>query len=479
MRRVPAAVLASSLMFLGCTGSGDERPPNVVLLVMDTVRMDHLSCYGYALPTTPGLDAFAAGADRYTEFRSTSSWTLPSHASMFTGQFPFQHGAQCRLDPESNRIFDALPLGLHHTTLAEVLSGEGYATGGFVANGAYLGRRFHLDQGFDTYLERVPGTPADGPAMNAKAQAWLDERGEEPFFMFVNYIDAHRPYNVAPLPPERAASLPPPDGEHPVRLLEELCYAVLQQEAPPPPELVRRVISQYDTALANLDLAVAALLEDLEARGLMENTIVVVTSDHGEYFGEHDLVEHSKDVYEEGLRIPMILKRPGQSAGRVLDEQGSLADLPCMILSAFPADRRERLAAQFPCGGDTTLAELRYTRGKDLNLPYGQRFMRERTVLYEGRHKFILSTDGQHELYDLAADPKEGANLFDPEDELSRTLMAMCRRIRAEGESATGRSRPPERSEAELETLRALGYLGEEDGEEEGQEASAGGTRPR
>ena len=465
-RCVWAGALLASAAALGCSDQGSPPPPNVILLVMDTVRMDHVSCYGYELPTTPGLDTFAEGADRYTRFRATAPWTLPSHASMFTGKFPFQHAAQCRLDPQTGMIYDGLPLGEQHVTLAEVLQAEGFATGGFVANGAYLGRRYGLAQGFDTYVEREKGAASPGTAMNAKALAWLDEQGQRPYFLFVNYIDAHRPYNVTPLPAERAASLPPPDPEHPVKLLNELCAVVLEGGQTPAPELVQRVITQYDTALANLDLAITDLLEELEQRGRLENTIIVVTSDHGEYFGEHDLVEHSKDVYEEALRIPMIIKRPGQTAGRVLDQLGSLADLPCLVLAEFPADLRERLGADFPCGGGATLAELRYTRMKDLSRPYGRRFQRERTVLYEGRHKFIRSTDGQHELYDLEADPREAHNLFDAGDQLSQTLLEACDRMRAEGETATGASRPPEHTAEELEALRALGYIDDEQSED-------------
>ena len=475
MRRVGRAVVAAALASLapvglwGCAPAAEvEQPPNVVLLVLDTVRMDHLSCYGYGLPTTPGLDAFAAGADRYTEFRATAPWTLPSHASMFTGQFPFQHGAQSRLDPRTDppTIHDALPLALEHTTLAEVLSDEGYATGGFVANGAYLGRRYQLDQGFDVYVERTKGVPAKGPSMNAKALTWLEsvERGR-PYFLFVNYIDAHRPYNIDPLPPERAAQLPAPDPEHPVKLLDELCFAVLEQDEPPDPALIERVITQYDTALANLDLAVEALLAELEARGLLENTLIVITSDHGEFFGEHDVVEHSKDVYEEGLRIPMLVKRPGQTTGRVIDDLGSLADLPCIVLDAFPAGAAKRLGASFPCGGDSTLAELRYTRRKDLGKPYGKRFLRERTVLYSSGHKLIASTDGKHELYDLAADPQEQNNLFREDDPLSQTLLTSAVRMRTEGERPTGQSRPPEQSADELEMLKQLGYVDDDDEE--------------
>ena len=457
-------VLAGTLLLGGglggwACGSSPAGRPNVVLLVMDTVRADHLSCYGYGLPTSPRLDALAEVADVYRTARATAPWTLPSHASMFTGEYPFAHGAQARKDPATGRILNALPLRPDRRTLAEVLAAEGYETAAFLANGAYLSGRYGLNRGFGVYREREPGEGVLAPDMRARALEWLDGRaGDGPFFLFVNFMDAHRPYNVTPLPPDRAAELPPPDPQAPGELLDALCTAVLERRRPPAGELVRRVVTQYDTAIANLDLVIGRLLDDLRERGLFESTLVIVTSDHGEYFGEHDLVEHSKDVYEEGLRVPLIVKRPGQGRGRVIEEPASLVELPWLVLSELPGDVRERWRGTFPgSDGDVHLAELRYTRSKDLAASYGARFRRERTVIYAGRYKAIRSTDGKHELYDLEADPGEERNLVEEQGELARRLLDLAQRLRREGESENqAEIRLSEDEEAELQRL---GYL--------------------
>lgn len=455
------------LGLLGCARE-PSGPPNVVLAVLDTVRADHVSCYGYRRATTPAIDALAEVGDRYRVARSTSSWTLPSHASMFTGLYPFHHGADARQDPATKLVQDSVPLGPDAATLAEALAGEGYQTAAVVANGGYLGKRFGLDQGFDEYSEKTGSDPRRGPDVNQKAIEILERRDPaRPFFLFVNYMDAHRPYNVDPLPPERAAALPAPDPEKPMRLLDELVMAVLDEDDPPEPELIARVVTHYDYGVAHGDLAIGELVAWLRAAGEWDDTLFIVTADHGEYFSEHDLVEHSKDIYEEGLRVPLVVHRPGQRRGRVIEEPISLVEIPCVVQAELPRAAAERLAGTFPCGagGEQSFAELRYTRLKDLKADYGDRFRRERTAIYREGHKLIRSTDGHHELYDLEVDPLEAHNLFRPGDALSERLLAEVSRVREEADRGRRVFAPPaEPSAQEQEELRKLGYV---DGEPE------------
>jgi len=451
----PAAALVS-LLAATCGPAGPQRPPNVVLLVLDTVRVDHLSSYGYALPTTPRIDALSAVADRYTTVESTAPWTLPSHASMFTGRPSFQHGAEAGRGPDG-QIFDGRALADEHVTLAEALREAGYRTAGFVANRIYLSETFGFQQGFDVYaVTRLPA-----PAMNGQLFSWLDQQGGEgPFFAFVNYMDAHRPYNVEPLPEGVGAGVPPPAPEPPVELLDALIQQVLGTDEPPDPELVSKVISQYDHALAWLDWAVGRVVDELVARGLYDDTLLIVTSDHGEYFGEHDLVEHSKDVYQPAIAVPLIVKRPGQTKGRVLEQRASLADLPGLVFSHLPRELRERHGRVFPVADEKrpVLAELYYTRRKDLDAPWRERFLRERHALYADRYKLILSSDGKHELYDLRDDPSESRNLFQEQAGLASVLETRLRALLASGAGPNTQAEVPELTPEQIDELRRLGY---------------------
>jgi arylsulfatase A-like enzyme len=449
-----AAALAV-LVFPGCGPGGPDRPPNVVLLVLDTVRADHLGCYGYPLPTTPRIDALAAVADRYERVESTAPWTLPSHASMFTGELAFEHGVHAGRRSDGV-IYDGRRLAPQQRTLAEALREAGYRTAGFVANSIYLSETFGFQQGFELYdVERVRA-----PQMTAKLLRWIDEEvGDGPFFAFVNYMDAHRPYNTDPLPEGPPPGLPAPAPQPPGELLDLLVDQVLAQGAEPDPALVEAVVGQYDHGIAWLDRAVGQVVDALSSRGLYGQTLLIVTSDHGEYFGEHGLVEHSKDLYQPAIAVPLVVKRPGQVEGRVVAERLSLADLPDLVLDQLPTSLRERHGQRLTARDERSpvVAEVYYTRGKDLQQPWGQRFVRERQALYVDRYKLILSSDGADELYDLEADPGETHDLLAERPELGEVLRKRLLALLAAGRGE-GAGEVPELTPEQLEELRRLGY---------------------
>ncbi len=452
---VRALLLAASLALLGNACSETRTPPNVVLVVLDTVRADHLSAYGYPRPTAPRLEALCERADRYATARSTAPWTLPSHASLFTGKFPFQHHADAEL---VDAVFnDARPLAEEELTLAEALAAEGYATAAFAANRGYVNERMGLTQGFATFVnERRPGVE-----MAALAHEWVKARPEgQPFFLFVNYMDAHRPYNAAPVDGPNEAALPKAPEENSSELLDALYEQVYGSDAPPDAALLQKAIDAYDRGIANADRGVGELLAALERDGLLDGALVIVTADHGEYLGEHDLVEHSKDVYEPALRVPLIVKRPGQSRGRVIDEPASIADVPGLVLAELPKSVSSKHAGKFPgqAGVRGLFAEINYSRGKDMAAPWGERFLRERSALYLERWKVIRSSDGRHELYDLASDPREERNLFAERPKEAQLLLDTLARIQARSGGARARVDVREPTEDELKELRELGY---------------------
>ena len=446
-----AGALALLWVAQGCS---DARRPNVLLITLDTVRADHFSSYGYPKLTTPHLDAFASRATRYRTCIATSPWTVPSHASLFTGRHSFEHGAHS-FEPKGAKYANVFPLDDSHETLAEVLGKEGYVTGGIVANRVYLDPLLNLEQGFETWeVKHVLS-----PKINRHVFRWLERHRDQSFFLFVNYMDAHRPYNVTPAGGERRY----PKAQYPAHTLDALISRVMI-DGDPPGELGELVVEQYDRAIRNLDAQLGRLLQRLEALDLYDDTLIVVTSDHGEYFGEHGLVEHSKDVYRQALEVPLIVKRPGQTRGEVVEIPASLVDVPRMILAGISPALLERHGDRFPyaLGAHPVIAENYFSRPKDVLHPaYGQRFRRVRTALMEDGYKLIHSSDGSHELYRLEGDPDEASDEIAALPERAREMSEALRRLQERGRWIHSGDGELPLSAEQIEALRQLGYAAE------------------
>ncbi|MEZ4386396.1 MAG: sulfatase [Candidatus Krumholzibacteriia bacterium] len=446
-----ALLIPLSIFPSGCGRS--DRPPSVILVVMDTLRADHLGCYGYARPTSPRIDAFAAGATLYERAYATAPWTVPSHGSLFTGLLPFKHGAHTYKDGNGQAV--VAPLDRDHVTLAEVFAGAGYRTGGFVGGNAFLSERLQFDQGFATYVV----VDEEARSLVPRVLAWIDAAPADPFFVFINVMDTHRVYNTTPRPDLLAEPAVRDQGQ----LLDRLYEAVMPGDQPVPAALAQQVIDQYDTAVANLDEQIGVLLDGLRDRGLDDHTVVVLTADHGEYFGEHHLVEHSKDVYEPAVRVPLLIGTGGAAGGRRVAGCRSLADVPALIFEQMPAD----LAADRPAsfrripGSDPIVVENYYSRRKDLeDLRWGRRFDRVRTAIYDWPYKLIRSSDGAHELYRLDADPTESTNLADEERTRVTELTDRLKRIVRGRGRYDKEPRPEPLTRREQRRLRSLGYIG-------------------
>ena len=446
-RVISLVVLAGALTCSpGCSGEGPSTPlPNVIVLVLDTTRADRISAYGHVRETTPNLDAFAASADRYASCTATAPWTLPSHASLFTGLFPFEHGTHgFRVD---GMVDNAHPLHPDHRTLAEELGAFGYETAAFVANSVYLAPRHGLDQGFDTY--DVKHEPS--PGVFQRTVEFLDERAEDaqrsdrPLFLFVNLMDAHRPYFIG-------AEDAPEEG-----LLEELCVRVMN-EGKPPGELGQRVERRYEAALRSMDRSIGAFFHDLRHRGLFEDSVVVVTSDHGEAFGTHGVVEHAKDVFEPLVSVPLVVKAPQQRDGRVIDENASLVDVPGLVARELPGHVGKALAGTYPRvpGSHPVTAEVHFARPRDLVL-YDATFQHERIAIRAGNDKLIVGGDGP-ELYDLRVDPGELRDLSTLEPERVQTMKAALDAFLAAAPYRGEQLAPRPFSPAVRAQMEALGY---------------------
>ena len=443
------------LLAFGCRSEPAPRP-NVLLVVLDTVRADHLSTYGYERETSPNLTRLAAGGVRFDHVVSTAPWTVPSHASLMTGQVPAVHGAH----------HESWVLSTDAVTLSERFQEEGWRTGGFSAN-PFVGRPTRLDQGFD-HFQRIRGK---GESVSAGALDFI-AAGPEPWFVFLNYMEAHMPYT--PVPSDAIRRYHPEEGAalRQVALQQQLAkFRYACGLAKPPPEKIELLVAAYDGAIAHLDALLGELFDALQNyRG---RTLIVVLSDHGELLGEHGRVEHQFSLLEPLLRVPLILSLPGRiPAGQVIEEPISLADVHGMIL---------RVSGLEPGAGPDDPLGLRNTPHGDLLAEYYRpgrvlkkfqkqapkcalRLDRRLTSVQRGALKLVWGSDGSRWLYDLESDPGEQRNLAAERPELVAELERAADDRQALARKSRVSEAAPILGAEEREQLRDLGYLGDEDG---------------
>ena len=360
----------------------DPAPrPFVVVYVVDTLRADHLPLYGYARDTAPELTRFAKDAVVFEQAIASSSWTKPSVASLLTSLPPRDHGCvqfYTPLDPEL-------------VTLAERMRDGGYATGAVVVNSLVLARGMHFDQGF-SYFAAAPAPQRAGQAVDA-ALEFIDARRGQPTFLYVHTMDAHTPY------------LPPPPFDRRYEPHPEPGRSAAEPSDYREPIDRDRIVAQYDGAVAYGDQEFGRLLRGLRERGLYDGALVVFLSDHGEEFLDHWGWVHGHTLFDELVRVPLVLKYPGRrEAGRRVARQVQLVDvLPTILKSqgiAAPVGiAGEPLAASFDAQGPERVAVLE-TKYREW-VAYGARTSDVKYVrnLHPGRAELV---------YDLKQDPREG-----------------------------------------------------------------------
>lgn len=297
-----------------------ESAPNVLLIVMDTLRADHLSLQGYERVTDPNLTRLANEGVMFENAYATSSWTLTSHASLFTGRWPYEHKA------DGGRDLDET-----YPTIAEALSERGYRTGAFNGNFETVTKHWGFARGFahfEDYYQTIPQLAVSSvygrfmeyyvlhkvlnmefsidrrwaPGVNESALQWIDQDTEKPFFAFINYYDIHAPY----ISPERArfSEVENPGG------LVNTDWTTADIYSPKTDEQIQGEIDAYDGGIYYNDQQIQILLDELDERGVLEDTIVIITSDHGELFGEHGLWEHHNSLYKPVIHVPLIVWFP-------------------------------------------------------------------------------------------------------------------------------------------------------------------------
>ena len=410
---------------LGALPAARAGQPNVLLIIWDTVRGQSLSAFGYERPTTPFLQTFAIEGARFDLAMSTAPWTLPAHGSMFTGHRPL------RLMQSIYRpIVDTFPI------LSEVLAANGYATGGFVANMAYTTAEHGLDRGFARYedykigagniflssrlgkvlsdmstVRRITGYweqlgRKNAAEVNRQFLDWAADQNGRPFFAFLNYFDAHQPY-IPPEPYRSRFMRDSANSYHP-HLFHIKAKDLTAQE-------IEWLRDNYDAAIAYLDDELKALTTELDRRGLLDNTIVIISSDHGEHLGDHKRVGHMNSLYRTLLQVPLVIRYPAKiQGGTVVGQAVSLRDLPQTVLelagirdtAGFPGASLTRFWSGNPADTVMTepiLGELATRRGQG---PFSLILGDYHYIAWQGQDK-------PAELYNMRDDPWERTKLTD------------------------------------------------------------------
>lgn len=321
--RLAAAALIAATLALSCSGKRPLGKPNVILIVVDSLRADRLGCYGYSRATSPRIDSLAAEGARFERVSCQAPRDGPSVASILTGLYPSTHGVTEIPSQDAGAPWLVSRLSEKVTTLAEALQAAGYRTGAFVSNPA-LGPERGLDAGFADF--RVFSQRSLAEEVNREALAWIQGSPATPFFLYVHYTDVNAPYDP-PAPYDGAfkpgSARPLAEGVSiPASVRFGDCRDLAVYEA------------RYDGALRYCDEEIGEFMKRLRSAGLAERTLVVLTSDHGEEIYEHEGFGHGRTVYEEVLHVPVILRLPGSvPAGRVVSTRARSIDIYPTILS--------------------------------------------------------------------------------------------------------------------------------------------------
>lgn len=423
-------------------------PSNVVLIVVDTLRADHLGLYGYPRETSPAIDAWGRRAAVFDRAVSTSPWTLPSFGSIFTGRLPAEHGAGRHVRGTGSgrtALSDTVP------TLAEALRAHGMQTAAIVGN-PFLRPRFGIARGFDSYDYQAQRTAGE---IVGRALSWIDDQGEKPYFLFLHFMDPHLPYR----PPEGARGRFTAEPHPPMPTLKKIRQGIGDMTG------ADRQLYQdlYDEEIAYLDDSLGALFQAFEGDLREGRLLVLLTADHGEEFFDHGGFEHGHTMFQELLRVPLLIRGPQIAAGH-RDDPVSVVDLMPTILEAVGYEK----------GGGRSVTDLEpesldglslwplLQRGRGLGdrrlLAEGMLYGKPRQALIDWPLKLVYRPrTGSRSLFDLSRDPGELHDLAADRPQATERLLAILEERRASLTEPTGREVPLDASTRD--ELEALGYL--------------------
>ena len=483
----------------GAYSPGQGTPgarPNILLMVMDTTRSDFLSCYGHQSKTSPNIDALAAEGAVFENTVATAPWTIPTHSSMFTGLYTSSHGAH----------WEHLYMDEPIETASEILAGKGYQTVGFT-NNPVVSRSTNLDQGFSDFYEmwksvsRFPTLysqvrdliiykmgRADAGAMrtNEMIEGWLERRfdREGPFFMFINYMEPHLVYN----PPAHFRKRFAKDDEVTRRMRKmdiHTVYKMLTDESSQGVSLsdeeVKALKQLYEAEIAYLDMRIGEITDYLRSRDYLDNTLLIITADHGENIGEHDLIDHQLGLYDTTLLIPLILRFPARiDAGTRIEDLVQSVDIFPTVLDVAAVKEEEindqvqgrSLFFNLEGKGGRGVAYSEYMSPKDQfkrvqrwaeargKVAHVFRFDRRLKSIRTDSHKYIWSSDGLDEMYLITSDPGEEDNMSESAERTFIEMKGELERWAASLPRLTDEnSEIPEMDSETRDLLKALGYV--------------------
>lgn len=442
-----------------CHGVGCSKPrPNIVVIVIDTLRPDRLGAYGNGRGLTPFLDSLAARAVVFRNAYAQTSWTNASIASLFTSRYQSQHHVTS---------FQA-PLSDHEQTIGEILKGNGYATGGFVANILLLGR-LGFAQGFDEYkaltrtekdfLGRDMYIKERAGRINSEALRWLDQRQPGaaqpgPVFLYLHYMEPHNPYDPPAAILQRIlAGRPIPDIpaiNDRMRLPNFGTFA---------DDFVRDVQDLYDAEVSSIDADLRVLFDELGRRKILDNAIVIITADHGEEFREHGLMGHHQTLFEEVVRVPLMMLVPGRTQRHDVTALVSLVDVAPTILDLLGVPLPDGFAGRSlrPLLDGRDSGELTGTVFTELIKEGTQRARPHERAVIEAERKLITDINGENEFYDLRTDAAETnpAALNEP---ARAALIDALTKFKEHGNPAPARDPSTVTDPDTRERMRQLGY---------------------
>ena len=433
-QRIACVVLLGLLAaaLTGCAARGGD-PPNVLFIVVDTLRKDALGCYGQSRSTSPHIDALAQAGLRYENAFSQAPWTTPSIGSMLTSLYPTELGIQA----EPNL------LGEEFVLLPEVLQAAGYQTGAAISH-MFVGRKWNFDQGFEWFNDENESDldAISSPGISDAAISFLEQRDpQRPFFLFLHYYDPH--YNY--LEHDEFVFSEALDYDGPVR--PGMDYFTLFYRMKLSERDREYLVRVYDSEVAFVDFHIGRVLRQLKETGLFDDTLIVFTADHGEEFGDHNSYGHTKTLYNELINVPLLIKYDGDSPTGTVHQTVGLIDLFPTLLEYLRIPVAHRISGRSFLKRSESLPVFSET----------SRWAELRAVVSDGRKVIWDLQRARHALFDLRNDGKERRNVMQQQPEM---LEAMKRSL-AEWvrDSTAAVPQDVELTEEEKERLRSLGYL--------------------